>query len=151
MKGRSCVTQLLEFFEDITQAIDDGNDVDVIYFDFCKAFDKVPHKRLLKKMYGCGIRGKVHSWVKEFLSQREQRVTVDGSQSSWKHITSGIPQGSVLGPVLLALINCICRNNSLVFINDLPEAIEVLMKLIADDSKVYAVVSNERENLVQTS
>ena len=140
MKGRSCVTQLLEFLEDITQAIDDGNDVDVIYLDFCKAFDKVPHKRLLKKMYGYGIRGKIHSWVKEFLSEREQRVTVNGSQSSWKHITSGIPQGSVLGPVLF-----------LVFINDLPEAIEVLMKLFADDAKIYAVVSNNRENLVQTS
>ena len=83
-----CVTQLLEFLEDITQAIDDGNDVDVIYLDFCKAFNKVPHKRLLKKMYGYGIRGKIHSWVKEFLSEREQRVTVNGSQSSWKHIDS---------------------------------------------------------------
>ena len=91
-------------------------------------------------MYGYGIQGKIHSWVKEFLSEREQRVTVNGSQSSWKHITSGIPQGSVLGPVLF-----------LVFINDLPEAIEVLMKLFADDAKIYAVVSNDRENLVQTS
>ena len=68
IKGKSCVTQLLEFLEDITQAIDNGEDVDVVYLDFCKAFDKVPHKRLLKKLYGYGIRGKIYNWVKEFLS-----------------------------------------------------------------------------------
>ena len=61
IKGKSCVAQLLEFLEDITQAIDNGEDVDVVYLDFCKAFDKVPHKRLLKKLYGYGIRGKIGS------------------------------------------------------------------------------------------
>ena len=79
IKGKSCVTQLLEFLEDITQAIDNGEDVDVVYFDFCKAFDKVPHKRLLKKLHGYGIRGKILNWIKEFLSAREQRVIVNGS------------------------------------------------------------------------
>ena len=110
MKGRSCVTQLFEFLEDITQAIDEGNDVDVNHLDFCKAFYKVPHKRLLKKMYGYSIRGKTHSCVKEFLSEREQRVTVNGSQSSWKQNISGMPQESPNNPVLF-----------LVLINDLPE------------------------------
>ena len=61
IKGKSCVTQLLEFLEDITQAIDNGEDVDVVYLDFCKAFDKVPHKRLLKKLHGYGIRGKIYN------------------------------------------------------------------------------------------
>ena len=60
IKGKSCVTQLLEFLEDITQAIDNGDDVDIIYLDFCKAFDKVPHKRLLQKLHGYGIHSKIH-------------------------------------------------------------------------------------------
>ena len=68
IKGKSCVTQLLEFLEDITQAIDNGEDVYIVYLDFCKAFDKVPHKRLLKTIHGYGIRGKIYNWVKEFLS-----------------------------------------------------------------------------------
>ena len=127
--------------EDITQAIDNGEDVDVVYLDFCKAFDKVPHKRLLKKLHGYGIRGKILNWIKEFFSAREQRVIVNGSQSSWKDVTSGIPPGSVLGPVLF-----------LVFINDLPDVIKVLIKLFADDAKIYAVVSNQIiETRVQNS
>ena len=140
IKRKSCVTQLLEFLEDITQSIDNGDEVDVIYLDFCKAFDKVPHRRLLQKLYAYGIRGKVHAWVKEFLSGREQRVIVNGSQSTWINITSGIPQGSVLGPVLF-----------LVFINDLPEVIKVLIKLFADDAKLYSVVTSNVDNRAQFS
>ena len=141
-KGKSCVTQLSEFLEDITQAINNGEDVDVVDLDFCKAFDKVRHKRLLKKkLHGYGIRGKIYNWVKEFLSGRDQRVIVNRSHSSRKDVTSGIPQGSVIGPVLF-----------LVFINDLPDVIEVLIKLFADDAKIYAVVSNQAyENKVQSS
>ena len=82
IKRKSCLTQLLEFLEDITQAIDNGNDVDLIYLDFCKTFDKVPQKRLLQKLHGYGIRGKIHGWVKESLSGREQRVIVNGSKST---------------------------------------------------------------------
>ena len=140
IKGKSCVTQLLEFLEDIMQSIDNGNGVDVIYLDFCKAFDKVPHRRLLQKLYAYGIRGKVHARVKEFLSGREQRVIVNGSQSTWINITSRIPQGSVLGPVLF-----------LVFINDLPEVIKVLIKLFADDAKLYSVVTSNADNRAQFS
>ena len=137
VKGNSCVTQLLEFLEDIT--IDNGDDVDIIYLDFCKAFDKVPHKRLLQKLHGYGIRDKIHSWVKEFLSGREQ-VIVNGSKSAWINIASGIPVGSVLGPVLFQ-----------VFLNDLPDVIEVLMKLFADDAKIYTVVPNSNDTGVHYS
>ena len=82
ISGKSCTTQLLEFLEDLTEALDSGKDVDVIYLYFQKAFDKVPHKRLLKKPWAYGIQGKIHSWIKEFLSNRIQTVLVDGNSSS---------------------------------------------------------------------
>ena len=130
ISGKSCTTQLLEFLEDLTEALDSGKDVDVIYLDFQKAFDKVPHKRLLKKLWAYGIRGKIHSWIKEFLSNRIQTVLKDGNSSSKAKVTSGIPQGSVLGPILF-----------LIFINDLPSVIQALKKLFADDAKVYQIVT----------
>ena len=81
----------VRIYGDITQAIDNGNDVDVIYPRFCKAFDRVPHTRLLRKLHGYGIRGSLYSWIKEFLSDRVQRVVVNGAESSWQEVTSGIP------------------------------------------------------------
>ena len=122
--------------EDITEAIDDGNEVDVIYIDFCKAFDKVTQRRLLKKMQQYGIKGKVLNCVKEFLTDRQQRVTVNGSKSSCINITSGIPQGSVLGPILF-----------LIYVNDLPGAVAGLMKLFANDAKLYSTVENNQKVL----
>ena len=139
LKGKSCVTQLLEYLEDITEAMDNGNDVDVIYLDFCKAFDKIPHRRLIKKLEKYGIKGKVLNWIRDFLSERQQRVFIKGSSSTWTDIASGVPQGSVLGTTLF-----------LVYINDLPEAIEGLVKIFADDTKVYrAIESTETPELLQ--
>ena len=100
MSGKSCATQLLEFLEYLTEALDQGKDVDIIYLHFCRAFDKVPHKRLLKKMYKYGITGRVQQWVQEFFSGRKQRVVINGSKPNWQVVSSGIPQGSVLGHVL---------------------------------------------------
>ena len=141
LAGKSCVTQLLEFLEDVTTALDRGEDVDVIYLDLSKAFDRVPHKRLLKKLWGYGIRGNIHAWVKDFLSNRTQKVKINGTYSESIQVTSGVPQGSVLGPILF-----------LIYINDLPEAITVLMKLFADDAKIYRSITNVRHvNQVQTS
>lgn len=139
ISGKSCITQLLEFLEDVTESIDNGKDVDIIYLDFCKAFDKVAHRRLLLKLEKYGIRGKILAWIKDFLSHRQQRVVIKGEVSDWKDITSGIPQGSVLGPILF-----------LVFINDLPGAINGLMKIFADDAKIYyAVDSQDTPSLLQ--
>ena len=132
LTGKSCTTQLLEYMEDITQAIDNGDDVDVIYLDFCKAFDRVPHTRLLRKLHGYGIRGGLYNWIKEFLNNRVQRVVVNGTESDWQDVTSGIPQGSVLGPVLF-----------LIFINDLPDVLEVCVKLFADDTKMYKTIKSQ--------
>lgn len=95
IKGRSCTTQLLEFMEDISEALDNGEEIDVIYLDFCKAFDKVPHLHLLKKIFAYDIQGKVYGWIKDFLTNRVQRVVVNGSESDWSDVSSGIPQGSV--------------------------------------------------------
>ena len=130
VSGKSCVTQLLEFLDNITEALDQGDDIDIIYVDFSKSFDKIPHRKLMKKLWGYGIRGKIYKWVKEFLTNRTQKVVVDGKISGSKPVTSGVPQGSVLGPILFVI-----------YINDLPDVIQCFIKLFADDSKLYRRVS----------
>ena len=133
-KGRSCVTQLIEVMEDWTNELDNHNSIDTIYLDFQKAFDTVPHQRLLRKLKGYGISGKVYKWIESFLMGRKQRVVLNGEESSWTPVTSGIPQGSVLGPILF-----------LIYINDLPDVVKSLVKLFADDTKIYAKVNNIEE------
>ena len=88
---KSCTSHLLEVMEDWTAAIENGEPVDVIYLDFAKAFDSVPHQRLLKKLYANGVRGKLLNWIVAFLIGRRQRVVIQGSKSEWASVTSGIP------------------------------------------------------------
>ena len=95
--GRSCQTQLLEVIEDWTFNLDGKNKMDIIYLDFQKEFDTVPHKRLLQKLKGYEICGNLHKWIENFLSGREQRVVLNNSHSMWTPVISGFPQGSVLG------------------------------------------------------
>ncbi|CAM4509157.1 unnamed protein product [Caretta caretta] len=100
-KGRSCQTKLISFFEKVTDFLDKGNAVDLIYLDFNKAFDMVPHGELLAKLDKMGINMKIERWIRNWLKGRLQWVTLKGELSGWKEVTRGVPQGSVLGPILL--------------------------------------------------
>jgi hypothetical protein len=129
--GRSCVTQLLVVLDTWTRWLDEGVPIDTAYLDFSKAFDSVPHERLLRKVEAHGIRGETLQWLRNFLSGRKQRVQVNGKMSDWNPVTSGIPQGSVLGPTLFVI-----------FINDLPLAVSGHTKIFADDTKLYHQVNS---------
>ena len=95
--GRSCSTQLLLAMNDCTKVLGDGHSVDTLYFDFAKAFDSVLHNRLISKLQGCGISGKLLAWVRNFL---EQKVVLNSYTSYRSSVSSGVPQGSVLSPIL---------------------------------------------------
>ena len=136
---RDCITQLLLCIETWTQLIEDDLAFDVIYTDFAKAFDSVPHERLFVKLACLGIQGDILGWIKSFLRGRTQCVNVDGEQSGWCDVLSGIPQGSVIGPILFV-----------VFINDMPEEVKFNMcKLFADDCKLYGIVEKFEANTMQ--
>ena len=126
LKARSCLTSLFCFLEEITKWVDDGSPVDVIYLDFQKAFDKVPHQRLRLKLKSHGMGNSIINWIEQWLTDRRQRVVVDGEVSSWKSVLSGVPQGSVLGSILV-----------LVYINDLEDGVTRNILKFADDTKLF--------------
>ena len=128
LRERSTVTQLLEVYHNILNSVASGKEVDIIYLDLSKAFDKVSHNLLLLKLNNYGISGPLLSWFRNYLTDRHQRVVLDGVYSKWLPITSGVPQGSILGPLLF-----------LVYVNDVPNYIrfQSTIALFADDTKLY--------------
>ena len=130
----SCITQLLECLFDWTNNFDERVQTDIVYLDFAKAFDTVPHNRLIHKLQQAGIRGKLLYWIRGFLSGRKQRVILRNGRSNWLNVTSGVPQGSILGPLLFIL-----------YVNDIPDSISTTVKMFADDTKIYQHVKEAKD------
>jgi ribonuclease P/MRP protein subunit RPP40 len=137
VKKRSCLTNLLEFLEFVSSYVDQGFPVDVIYLDSQKAFDKVPHRRLMSKINYLRVSGSIFKWIGNWLQDREQRVIMLGSSSRWMKVKSGVPQGSVLGPLLFLLIY--------IYINDIDEVVASQILKFADDTNLYGVVANQQD------
>lgn len=130
----SCVTQLVEFTHVLAAALDDNSSVDCIFLDFQKAFDTVSHYLLLQKLSSFDINPQVIAWVAEYLRERRQCAVVNGEQSAITDVTSGVPQGSVLGPLLFLL-----------YINEINENVQYHIRLFADDCILYRKITSETD------
>jgi hypothetical protein len=132
-------TQLLTFFDQINDNLDDKHDTDIVYFDLSKAFDSVPHPPVLDKLKSFGINGKLHAWFTNYLTNRNQRVILDGETSPWLQVTSGVPQGSILGPLIFLL-----------YINDLPDILSesTLCGIFADDTKIARKITTPNDHII---
>ena len=139
LRNRSTATQLLTVFSKINNILDTGNQADVVYFDLSKAFDSVPHNFLIHKLKSFGFHGKLLKWLSNYLTNRLQRVSFNGSVSEWLPVTSGVPQGSILGPLLF-----------LIYINDLPTVLSpnTLCAIFADDTKIYRNINSHQDHLI---
>ena len=142
VKGRSCTTQLLNTYHLVAEGIDMGIQTDCIFLDFTKAFDSVSHVRLIHKLGTFGIRGPLLQWFTSYLDGRIQRVVLDGEASKWMKVTSGVPQGSIIGPLLF-----------LVFINDMPNSVSdsSTLALFADDAKCLRRIHSTEDCLALQS
>jgi hypothetical protein len=134
-RGFSCLTSLLEATNHWTSCLDGGHPCDVLLLDIRKAFDSVCHTTLLRKLGSMGITGSTLSWIEQFITHRFQRVAINGVLSDWTPVTSGVPQGTVLGPVLF-----------LAYINDIPNAITNLCNLFADDLLLYRCITSNSDH-----
>ncbi len=131
----SCQTQLLQAIHQWAKTLNQGSSTHAIFIDFSKAFDSVPHERLLLKLHNIGIRGTLLQWIKAFLLERQQRVLVEGHLSSWTKVCSGVPQGSVLGPLLF-----------IIYVNDIASTLSSECKLFADDCVLYQNITSNSDS-----
>ena len=133
----SCINQLLAITHDIFEAFDVNPSLEVrsVFLDISKAFDKVWHEGLLYKLKSMGISGELYDLLENYLSGRFQRVVLNGQTSSWRPVLAGVPQGSILGPLLF-----------LVYINDLPDGLKSNAKLFADDTSLFTIVKDKNES-----
>ena len=136
LKGKSCLSQLLPSFHNWALERNNGLTPDVIFLDLSKAYDSVPHERLLTKIHAYGIQGPVLSCLRCFLPNQYQRVVLREHHTSWTSVMSGVPQGAVLGPILF-----------LIYINDISRNIMSDTKLFTDDMKVYRVLGDTKEDV----
>ena len=131
-REKSTVTQLLTCYNDWASSRNTYTPTDIVFLDFTKAFDSVPHEHLLLKLKGYGIEGNL---LQNFLTNRQHRVVVRGTTSSWSSIRSGVPQGTILGPILF-----------FIYVNDISSNISSTIKLFADDTKVYREIADSRND-----
>ena len=132
--NHSCVTQLIALAEDLSYALDQQTQTDVTLLDFAKAFDSVPHQRLLAKLRYYGIENSICQWIHTWLTQRSQQVVLDGAFSEPVSVQSGVPQGTVLGPLMFLL-----------YINDITRHIESPLRLFADDCILYKTIKTPED------
>ena len=138
VKGKSCGTQLVLTHQQWVTALDEGRHVDVAFLDFSKAFDKVNHSILLRKLCSFGISGSLLQWCESYLSNHWQRTVLDGVSSTWLEVPSGVPQGSILGPLFFA-----------VFISDLPDVVLPgnIIAPFADDCKTSRIIDDASDQV----
>ena len=132
--GRSCETQLLGTVHDFATCLNNGGHIDALFLDMAKAFDKVPHQRLCAKLSHYGINDNILTWIKDFLNNRHQTVVLEGEHSTPCNVLSGVPQGTVMAPLLF-----------LIYINDIPNSITNMLRLYADNALLYSIINSNAD------